>query len=97
MGVYSRAVHFDPVTREKQTSNPVSWVFADGNPSPREMSDCPDDMLADIKRITMGEKGNVNELLFRDPLCFRAGEIHRHIPMWERILENNPSQHQIMP
>lgn len=75
----------------------MKWVFANGNPSPREMSDCPDDMFADIKRITMGEKGNVNEIPFRDPSCFRAGEIHHHMPAWERILENNLSKNQIMP
>ena len=29
----------------------------------------------------------MNDLLLRDPSGFRAGEIHKHIPVWERILE----------
>ena len=44
----------------------------------------------------MGEKGNMNDLLFTDPSSFRAGEIHKHIPVWERILENNPFKEQIL-
>ena len=44
----------------------------------------------------MGEKGNMNDLLFRDPSSFRAAEIHKHIPVWERILENNPFKEQIL-
>ena len=51
---------------------------------------------ADVARIEMGEKGNMNDLLFTDPSSFRAGEIHKHIPVWERILENNPFKEQIL-
>ena len=37
----------------------------------------------------------MNDLLLRDPSGFRAGETHKHIPVWERIFENNPSKEQI--
>ena len=36
----------------------------------------------------------MNDLLLRDPSGFRAGEILKHIPVWKRILENNPSKEQ---
>ena len=36
----------------------------------------------------------MNDLLLRDLSGFRAGEIHKHIPVWKRILENNPSKEQ---
>ena len=51
---------------------------------------------ADVARIEMGEKGNMNDLLFTDPSSLRAGEIHKHIPVWGRILENNPFKEQIL-
>ena len=37
----------------------------------------------------------MNDLLLRDPSGFRAGEIRKHILVWERILENNLSKEQI--
>ena len=42
------------------------------------------------------KKGDVGVIQFRHPECFRAGELHNHIPMWERVLENNPLRENIM-
>ena len=78
--------------RGVQKSSEIKWVTVNGHPSPSKVFR---QIFADVARIEIGEKGNMNDLLLRDPSGFRAGEIHKHIPVWERILENNPSKEQI--
>ena len=74
-----------------QKSSEIKWVTVDRHPSPSKMTSVGK-ISADVARIEMGEKGNMNDLLFRDPSSFRAAEIHKHIPVWERILEKKPVQ-----
>ena len=78
-----------------QKSSEIKWVTFDRHPNPSKMTSVGK-ISADVARIEMGEKGNMNDLLFRDPSSFRAAEIHKHIPVWERILENNPFKEQIL-
>ena len=43
----------------------------------------------------MGELiGDISELLFRDPNCFRAGELHNHFEYWQYIERESPSPQQ---
>ena len=45
-----------------------------------------------VKRIEPGEViGNVQELVFRDPNYFRAGERHSNVTCWEETAQRNPS------
>ena len=78
-----------------QKSSEIEWVTVDRHPSPSKMTSVGK-IAADVARIEMEEKGNMNDLLFTDPSSFRAGEIHKHIPVRERILENNPFKEQIL-
>lgn len=55
-----------------------------------------EEVLAQVKKVISGEKGDLNQLVFRDPASFQAGEIHRHIPMWQTILADNSSRKQIL-
>ena len=64
-----------------QKSSEIKWVTVDRHPSPSKMTSVGK-ISADVARIEMGEKGNMNDLLFRDPSSFRAAEIHKHIPVW---------------
>ena len=78
-----------------QKSSEIKWVIVDRHPSPSKVTGVGQ-IFADVARIEMGEKGNMNDLLFRDPSSFRAAEIHKHVPAWEYILENNPFKEQIL-
>ena len=60
-----------------QKSSEIEWVTVDRHPSPSKMTSVGK-ISADVARIKMGEKGNMNDLLFTDPSSFRAGEIHKH-------------------
>ena len=43
----------------------------------------------------MGELiGDISELLFRDPNCFRVGELHNHFEYWQYIERESPSPQQ---
>lgn len=68
----------------------IKWVLADESPSPGKMTSSSNAMLAEVDRVVLGEKRDVRNLSVRDPNSFRAGEIHNHIPIWDKVLENNP-------
>lgn len=74
----------------------MKWVLANGDASPGGMTKAPNAVLKEVQIVILGGKGDVGGLQFRDPECFRAGEIHRNLPMWEKVLENNPSRINIM-
>ena len=76
--------------RGVQKSSEIKWVTVNRHPSPSKALGKYSRTLQEI-----GEKENMNDLLLKDPSGFRAGEIHKHIPVWKRILENNPSKEQI--
>ena len=78
-----------------QKSSEIKWVIVNRHPSPSKVTGVRQ-IFADVARIEMREKGNMNDLLFRDPSSFREAEIHKHVPVWEYILKNNPSKEQIL-
>ena len=58
--------------------------------------DLPD---GDINQIIRGEKlGDPTILCFRDPGCFRAGEIHKYSDQWRQIADDflSPQQAQVL-
>ena len=69
-------------------------IVTPGNPVGvgREMTACDHDRL---QRIQMGELiGDISELLFCEPNCFRAGELHNHFEYWKYIERESPSPQQ---
>ena len=41
-------------------------------------------------------KASVDDVSFRDPDYFAAGEIHNHIPQWEMVLAKYPKREEII-
>ena len=76
----------------------MSWVDCFGNPVEvsGEVTACD---RVRLQRIQRGELiGDISELLFRDPHCFRAGELHNHFEYWQYIARDSssPQQAQIL-
>lgn len=94
---FQLATVFKPLSVEGKAQNKeIKWVLADGSPSPGRVTGSTNAMLAEVDRVVLGEKGDLGTLTFRDPDSFKAGEIHNHIPMWGKILENSPERDQIL-
>ena len=78
------------VRRLKYTGNLEQWVNWKG-----------DGCLSPTRTIRAEESvdlgfWDLSHLAFRDPGCFRAGEIHNHIDEWQAILGDNDSDKMIM-
>ena len=74
----------------------MNWVDWLGNPvgvsTGVTVLDLPD---GEIDQIIRGEKlGDPTILRFRDPGCFRAGEIHKYSDQWRQIADDSPSPRQ---
>ena len=76
--------------------NGVLWVDSRENPVTVSRGMAANCGLEDkVKRVERGEViGNVQELVFRDPNYFRAGELHSNATYWEEIAQRNPSSGQ---
>ena len=76
--------------------NGVLWVDSRENPVTVSRGMAANCGLEDkVKRVEQGEViGNVQELVFRDPNYFRAGELHSNATYWEEIAQRNPSSGQ---
>ena len=49
------------------------------------------ELMQKVTRVEQGEIiRDVNELSFRDPSNFRAGELHAHYSFWEKVVERCP-------
>ena len=82
----------------KEIELPMLWVDCFGNPVEvsGEVTACD---RVRLQRIQRGELiGDISELLFRDPNCFRAGELHNHFEYWQYIARDSssPQQAQIL-
>lgn len=82
----------------KEIELPMPWVDCFGNPVEvsGEVTACD---RVRLQRIQRGELvGDISELLFRDPNCFRAGELHNHFEYWQYIARDSssPQQGQIL-
>lgn len=81
----------------QSSTTPTRWVDWKGNSvqiSPGEAVEIYPSQ--DIEDIIHGVKlGNPVDLIFRDPACFRAGELHNHYERWQQIAGDNPSDHEM--
>ena len=69
----------------------VHWVDWRGNPISGGMT-ANLGMVSTVRSVAHGETlGNVEDLLFRDPGYFRAGELHNHLDSWRAIIGDFPS------
>lgn len=75
---------------------PLRWVDSVGNPVHVGGAMAANERLDPLlERVQRGESiGNIRDLVFRDPASFRAGELHHHLPHWEKIAETNCSATQ---
>ena len=75
----------------KEIELPMPWVDCFGNPVEvsGEVTACD---RVRLQRIQRGELiGDISELLFPDPNCFRAGELHNHFEYWQYIARDSSS------
>ena len=97
MWCWEKSQSFDTQLQElqgKETEFLMNWVDCFGNPVEvgGELTTCDRNRL---QRIQNGELiGDISELLFRDPKCFRAGELHNHFEYWQYIAQDSPSPQQ---
>ena len=54
-----------------------------------------EDLTHHVSNVERGMAlSDVDSLIFRDPKTFCAGELHNHLPIWERLASRNPSNAQ---
>ena len=69
----------------------IRWCNWEGKtPSVAAPNPCPHDVTH------LGVKASVRDLKFRDPGHFVAGEVHSHLPEWEKILKDQPKGAEIL-
>ena len=73
--------------------NNVRWIDVNGNPVHVSSGITANGFSENvIRKIECGEAlGDVENLIFRDPNEFCAGELHNNVSYWEIIAERNPS------
>lgn len=71
-------------------SKEVRWIDVHGNPVVVDRGVAANQNMSDlIEKVKSGEAlGHIEDLLFRDPSSFCAGEIHNHVNEWEEILQH---------
>ena len=49
-----------------------------------------------LRQIQYGDQvvGDISELIFRDPDCFKAGELHNDFECWQYITQTGPLPQQ---
>ena len=74
----------------------IQWIDVRGNPVSVSSEGTENDQLMQKTRLVENGEiiGHVEELLFRDPDNFVAGELHKHITQWAEIAKLAPSSHQ---
>lgn len=72
--------------------NPIKWVNWEGEAVRAGWGSA---VVGRAHLVASGQQlGDPSELLFRDPLSFRAGELHEHVVEWSEIIGDNPSAQQ---
>ncbi|KXJ06330.1 Protein LIGHT-DEPENDENT SHORT HYPOCOTYLS 5 [Exaiptasia diaphana] len=76
--------------------NPVNWVNAKGNPVVVSGGVTANEDLGKlVGKVQHGAAiGDIDHLVFRDPKCFRAGELHQCARYWDEILDTSADQIQ---
>ena len=69
-------------SNDNAVENTISWVDYRGNPVEVSGEVTAYDCGREIQQIQNGELiGDISELFFRDPNCFKAGELHNHFDL----------------
>ena len=71
----------------------IQWCTYEGKPS-GSATQKPLSFIADITSGTT--KASAEDLIFRDPDYFVAGEIHEHYNVWEQLLEGYHKREEIL-
>jgi hypothetical protein len=76
----------------------VRWVNSRGDPV--ETGTGPTAVASDVmNKVTKGDAlRTIDQLKFRDPDHFRAGELHNHVNEWETLLDDTqtPQQNRVL-
>lgn len=70
--------------------NEIRWVDVDGIPCSKRPS------LSAENVISEQATPHMDSISFRDPNSFKAGELHEHIPEWEKILRHSPQKTTVL-
>ena len=78
---------------ETKRSSDIAWCDFRGEPSnPASLKP-----LSAIQEVSMGHwKASAEDLVFRNPSSFIAGELHKHVPTWTQILEGFHKKEEIL-
>ena len=78
----------------KTIETTVSWVDFRGYPVKVGGDITAHDHGRRLRQIQYGDQvvGDISELIFRDPDCFKAGELHNDIEYCRCITRSRPSQ-----
>ena len=75
----------------KTIETTVSWVDFQGYPVKVGGDITAHDHGRRLRQIQYGEViGDISELMFRDPDCFKAGELHNDFECWRYITQTGP-------
>ena len=85
-----KTTNFSP---ENDLSEGVSirWCNWEGKPPGLAT---PSPCVEDVANLSV--KASVRDMSFRDPQSFVAGEIHNHLPEWEKILTDHPKRSEFL-
>ncbi|XP_028513090.1 uncharacterized protein LOC114574514 [Exaiptasia diaphana] len=88
--------NFDKEMLREILLNPVNWVNAKGNPVVVSGGVTANEDLGKlVGKVQHGAAiGDIDHLVFRDPKCFRAGELHQCARYWDEILDTSADQIQ---
>ena len=71
----------------------IEWCTLDGRPS----SESIQEPLSTIDLVKDGKmKASANNVIFRNPDCFVAGELHHHFDAWDTILDGYYKKDEIL-
>ena len=80
------------IAQLEQENKRSRWVGVGGSPSQETAF-----LQAHIEKVLENtEPALLSSLGFRDPKCFVAGELHRHVEIWEHILADHHDRHNIL-
>ena len=90
-----REQQFDPISACRDAEfHFIEWVLHDGTPS-SEVTESAQ-LLKEFDMVLDGVSLRVADIPFRDPVSFKAGELHKHFDSWEMILNGHGQGKKIL-
>ena len=71
----------------------IGWCTYEGRPSSSTIQN-PLSLISEVKLGTL--KASADDVAFRDPSFFVAGEIHHHFEFWEKILQDFHKRDEVL-